>query len=130
MPKKKIMKITDVDGSTKFLFWHEDGYWIDDDGCKYPDFFDEGYPGLEPFTTGAWDPFWKDEAKNHDKAFAAKKTGYEGKTNGEVAGDFIKGVSIKMVKGAYAVVAGPLYILIGGIGGMFRWMTLGNKDKE
>ena len=87
---------------------------------------DPGFCGMAPLQTGKWDPFWKSACQNHDKAYNSLKLGLNNGDGGlEVFGQFVSNIGLEMAKGAYAVVAGPFYILIGGVGGLLRWFQLG-----
>lgn len=96
---------------------------------------DKGYCGLEPLETGKHDPFWKDACKPHDVWFNRLKAGKltSGVDDGILAttGKFVASTALVAVKGAYAVAAAPIYIVIGGLGGMLRWAQIkvtGRKD--
>lgn len=109
----------------------DDVRWQGSDGTMYVDLnSDPGYPGLKPFETGKWDPFWED-AKPHDRAFNILKTNLDYADNHlsgiKVTGDFASGVINTMAKGAYAVVAGPVYLILGAGYGLIRWLSFGGK---
>lgn len=110
-------------GKNIFLTLQPSGDYKDDDGNLYSKIlFDPGFAGIEPFETGTGDPLWK-VAKEHDAAFERAKLGYQlpGETRVSVAKKFAGGVLTEMLKSAYVLVFGIPYILIGGIGGMFRY---------
>lgn len=100
------------------------GNYADDKGTIYPAIlFDHGYCGLDPIETGRWDPFWKTACAPHDKAFNLMKLGYSASTAGNfgVFSEFAKNIGATMLQGAYAVTMGIPYLVVGGIGGLFRW---------
>jgi hypothetical protein len=84
---------------------------------------DPGHCGLPPIETGEWDPFWPECAK-HDEEYIKLKEGKETKSNLETQTDFAAGVFVTMAQGAYALLAGPAYILIGSLGGALRWLQI------
>lgn len=88
---------------------------------------DPGYCGLG-LETGPRDPFHKRACRPHDKAFTRKKMrqGKESslKVNGGFALDVLKG----MAEGLYMFAAGPVYLLLGTFGGMFRWKQIENQN--
>lgn len=118
-------KVVTINGNQIYLVWDDRGFWIDAKGTVWPDIWDDpAYCGLDPVTTGPWDPFWKRTCKPHDTAFAALKTGYKGNSPFKVFGSFVGSTLETMAQGAYALAAGPAYILIGGVGGLLRWAQI------
>ena len=84
---------------------------------------DPGYCGLEPFTTGPWDPYLPNACTPHDQDMQSQKDGKLLRSPFNTAGRFIKNSAIVAAKGLYAVVAFPVYVIIGAIGGLI----LGNS---
>lgn len=85
---------------------------------------DPDYCGLGKITTGPNDPYWQDACVPHDQEFSKFKQGMKHKTNGEVAFGWTINTTKVALKGAYAVATYPLYLLIGGLGGVARWIYL------
>ena len=84
---------------------------------------DKGYCGLEPLETGEQDPYWRDGVcKQHDERFIKRN-----KSTWVVTRDFVTGATKTMLRGAWAVVGYPFYVLIGGIGGAIRYKFGGKK---
>lgn len=90
---------------------------------------DPRHCGLDPLTTGDWDPF-QEECYVHDGEFNALKDGNPKHSSFVVARNFIEGVAKTAAKGAYAVIFAVPYALIGGIGGMFRWKQLELRNER
>lgn len=84
---------------------------------------DKDFCGLEPFTTGKIDPYWKGACRTHDEAFQKLKEG-EDINILKVTGRFIRDSTSVALKGAYSVATFPLYVTIGGLGGLLRWAYL------
>jgi len=91
---------------------------------------DPGYCGLAPLETGKWDPFWQIACKRHDRAFDKLKAGNPDKTGLQVTGEFMGDVIAGAAEGLYAVVTAPIYLLVGGLGGLVRWNSISMKKKE
>jgi len=84
---------------------------------------DKGYCGLSPLETGEQDPYWRDGVcKQHDERFIKRN-----KSTWVVTRDFVTGATKTMLRGAWAVVGYPFYVLIGGIGGAIRYKFGGKK---
>lgn len=84
---------------------------------------DKDYCGLEPFTTGKIDPYWKGACKTHDEAFKKLIKGEDFNIL-QTTGRFIRDCTSVALKGAYQVATFPIYVTIGGVGGIFRWAYL------
>lgn len=128
--KPKTWEIEGPEGK-KTLTLAPDGNYYDSDGTKYAAiFFDPGYAGVSPFETGKGDPLWK-AAKAHDRAFNKMLAGYNDTTkdNLKTFGKFTEDVGTEMLKAAYVLAAGPLYLIVGGLGGVARWAWL-TKDRK
>lgn len=83
-----------------------------DEGDKY-------YCGLEPLETGEQDPYWRDGVcKQHDERFIKHS-----RSTWIVTRDFAIGATKTMLRGLWAVVGYPAYLLIGGLGGAIRYAT-------
>ncbi len=83
---------------------------------------DPGYCGITPFVTGKYDPWWKIWCVKHDNKFNQMAAGtYEG-SGFKVAAESVVEIAQGMVAGAYLLVSGIPYLLVGGIlGGLTRW---------
>jgi hypothetical protein len=87
--------------------------------------------GVAPFETGAWDPYTPTACAPHDAEYDELIQGQKtDETNLETQLDFVKNASIVAAKGLYAVVAFPVYVTVGAIGGFFRWAYLAAKTKK
>jgi len=84
---------------------------------------DKDFCGLDPFTTGKIDPYWKGACRTHDEAFRKLKAG-EDIDILRVTGRFVRDTTSVALKGAYQVATFPLYVTIGGLGGLLRWAYL------
>ena len=108
-----------------------DGSYKDSHGTVYADItIEQGYAGLEGiFQTGKGDPFWR-AAKLHDKAFSRAKLGYQDSTadNLETLKNFTIDIGTGMLTGAYMLIAGIPYILIGGVGGFIKQQITKKKN--
>ena len=88
----------------------------------------EDYCGLSPITTGESDPFYKRGiCQRHDAAFQKLKDGDLSGKNFLVNWDFSKDILKGMVEGAYMVLTGPVYLLVGGVLGVLRYTQLEYK---
>lgn len=96
---------------------------------------DPNYGGLGDWNTGPNDPFYKDGVyQAHDEGFDRAKEGTQGRkdsvyTNGKLVVDAIKSTGESIAVAAYKVVALPFVIVIGAIGGVFRWSYIVKKPK-
>lgn len=110
----------------------ENGDWIDDLGTIYPNAI---INGLEDFcgpigaTTGTWDPYYKNSCSPHDHAFMRLKLGHllPGESNASVNANFAKETTVTALKGLYAFVTFPFYLIAGAGIGMIRWAQLEGK---
>lgn len=85
----------------------------------------EDYCGIVPLTTGKWDPYYKAfVCQAHDKNFQAMKDNLPNDGIAKTTGNFVVGALGVAAQGLYSVVTLPLYLLIGGIGGVLRWGQL------
>lgn len=88
---------------------------------------DPGYCGVEPIETGKGDPWRKIACWRHDKAFNKAKAGYADSTqdNLKTFGTFTVDIATGMLSGAYQVLSGPFYWLVGGVFGFAReqWIS-------
>lgn len=91
---------------------------------------DPGYIGLDPFTTGKYDPYWRDAGKPHDKDFQNRKDGKEHPPLLAVSGDWVVNTTKVAIKGVYAVATYPVYLTVGLIAGAIRWFQIGPKDPQ
>lgn len=80
-------------------------------------------PSGPNLTTGPDDPWWKRACVPHDQAFEALK-----QSEWSVFGTFTKNIAIGMAQGAFMLLTGPLYWIVGGIGGIFRYQQLENRN--
>jgi len=91
---------------------------------------DGDFCGVGKLSTGSWDPLWKQACQPHDWAYDQMMQGLNSTPadNLKTQGAFIKNVGLSMLKAAYTLVAGPIYIALGVGIGAFRWMFLVDKD--
>lgn len=82
---------------------------------------DPGYCGLDPETTGKYDPYWKDACEKHDGDFQNLIDGKPHPSLLEVSGDWVVNTTKVALKGVYAAATFPVYFLGGLIGGAIRW---------
>ena len=84
---------------------------------------DPDYCGLGSANTGPHDPWYRRACVPHDLA-------YEQLTQGEwpVFGTFAKNIAKGMLDGAWMLLTGPLYLLIGGFGGVIRYQQLKRRQ--
>lgn len=86
---------------------------------KILSFPDENLCGLEPFTTGKWDPFFESKAcVRHDMNQTERKAAIS--TAARFAYDAMNTAVINTAKAVYSVAFVIPYIAIGGIGGYVR----------
>lgn len=85
---------------------------------------DPDYCGLEPFTTGPWDLYWKRFCAPHDKAFQALKDKHPEAGNLKTAALGMLAIGQVVGLSALAIVTAPLYAVIGVLGGMGRWKQI------
>ncbi len=91
---------------------------------------DPGYCGLAPLTTGQSDPWWKRGAcAAHDEAYQSLIDKAPGEPALRTFGRFTRDIIGGMAEGAYMLLSGPLYWLIGGVGGVFRQGQLERRHK-
>lgn len=111
-------------GQTLTLYLQKDGVtYKDAQGTEYPEIdTDYGYCGVSPFETGKGDPWWKLACEPHDMAFDKARAGYADSTQDNLAtfGKFSQAIGTGMLTGAYQVISGPFYWLLGGVYGFFR----------
>lgn len=81
--------------------------------------YDPGYCGLAPLETGPNDPWWKRACKPHDEAHNALKAGLLEGSYMRPFGRFLLDIGKGMLQGAFLVVSGPVYAIVGGVGGLF-----------
>lgn len=87
--------------------------------------------GVAPFETGEWDPYAVTSCAPHDEEYNPLLTGDRpDKTNVQTQIDFVKNATVTAAKGLYAVVTYPVYVLVGAVGGYFRWKYLEWKYKK
>ena len=86
---------------------------------------DKGYCGLG-VETGKEDPYWKGACRSHDEAFNELKANMRHDNGLNVTGRFLRDSTSVFLKSIYGVVAFPVYLLVGGLGGLIRWQTLRN----
>jgi len=86
--------------------------------------------GLEPFSTGKIDPYWKGACRNHDEAFKKFMAGDPDASGVRTTVRFARDATSVMLKGVYAVATYPLYLFIGGLGGLIRWKYLSTRRKD
>lgn len=87
--------------------------------------------GVTILETGEWDPYAVTTCAPHDAEYNPLLTGDKpDKTNAQTQIEFVKNASIVAAKGLYAVVMYPFYVIIGGLGGYFRWKYLEWKYKK
>lgn len=111
-------------GNTILLFPLPNGDFIDAKGTIYPALlFDPGFCGLSPLETGKGDPWWKRTCQPHDHAFNNMKVGFQDSAtdNLKTFGKFTEDIATGMLQGAYLLVSGPAYWLVGGVGGALKW---------
>lgn len=124
-----ITKSVEFQGIDILLRWDDQGFWVDSYGTRWPDIWDDaGYCGIAPAETGKWDPFWQKACVNHDRDFNALKAGYKDGDALKTFGNFTGSVLSTMAGGAYAVVMGIPYIIVGGIGGLLRWAQISSRE--
>lgn len=94
---------------------------------------EETYCGIEPFTTGKRDPWYKRSlaCKRHDPPMQALIDGRVEATEPALKtfGRFTKDIIGGMAEGAYMLMSGPVYWLIGGVLGIGRQGYLERKHK-
>lgn len=79
----------------------------------------ETFCGLEPYTTGEWDPFYQSGAcTRHDMNQVERKAAIS--TAARFAYDAMNTAVINTARAVYSVAFVIPYIAIGGIGGYFR----------
>lgn len=121
--KPHTIAVDDVGGGKMYFYLASDGEYYNSYGTKLADItVDPGFCGVSPFETGKGDPFWKTACVDHDKAFDRAMAGYQDTTtdNLKTFGNFAVAIGTGMVSGAYQVLAGPYYLLLGGVYGFFR----------
>lgn len=91
---------------------------------------DPGYCGLDPITSGKYDPFYQDACSKHDADFTNKIDGKPHPTLLAINGDWIVNTTKVALKGAYAVTTFPLYLVGGLIGGTVRWLQWSLRGKK
>lgn len=84
--------------------------------------------GLGGIHTGDWDPF-DEAAKAHDDAQQMQIDGLPHARPIVYTGDFIRDVAVTTAKGAYAVIFGIPYAVIGGIVGLIRGNSRLTRDE-
>jgi len=80
---------------------------------------DPNYCGLGKITTDEHDPFWQSACVDHDLNMSHKRKSALG-TALEFTVDVLNTAVINTAKAAYSVALAPVYILIGGGGGLIR----------
>lgn len=86
--------------------------------------------GAKGVATPNWDPYYKSgDCPKHDAEYEKILAGQKHDSAWVTTRDFITGASRTMLKGAYAVVAYPIYVLVGGVVGFFRMIYLERKQK-
>ncbi len=80
---------------------------------------DPGYCGIAPIETGPNDPWWRIACKPHDDAHNELKAGLLQGSYMKVFGRFALNIAKGMAQGAFLVASGPIYLVVGGIGGLF-----------
>lgn len=97
---------------------------------------DPGFCGIGRWTLGKWDPLWEACKLAHDPTFDDLLIGKITKSQLGTLRDFGKALASKWgkalvnpfsVKAAYTIVAAPVYFLVGGVLGMFRYRQLIKK---
>lgn len=90
---------------------------------------DPDYCGLDPFTTGPTDPFWKEACVPHDQADQAIMDGKPTETPLQSFRKFVVNLTkVTLKRPSVRTIAGwPLYVLIGGFGGILRQQQLLDK---
>ena len=88
---------------------------------------DPDYCGLGEANTGPNDPWWKRACIPHDTAYQALIEKKADAGPYRVFGTFTKNIAVGMAQGAFMLLTGPLYWLIGGVGGIFRYQQLENR---
>lgn len=111
--------MTDPEKQIKF----QSGATIDLVGTDKP----ETYCGIEPIVTGPLDPWWKRACVPHDKAMQAYIDGHPTEGPYQTFGKFTKNIGVGMLQGAYMLLTGIPYLLIGGVLGLFRNQQLANR---
>lgn len=91
---------------------------------------DKDYCGLNPISTGKYDPYWQEVCKKHDQDFTRKIEGLKHPSLAEINGDWIVNTTKVAIKGAYAVASYPLYLFGGLILGSARWLQWTIKGKK
>ena len=92
---------------------------------------DPGYCGLDPLTTGPEDPFWRDGVcQSHDKEYEELKVGNPDQSNWVTQRNLATGILGTMARGVYSIVAGPVYLVVGVLGGAARWAYLSRKKGQ
>jgi hypothetical protein len=89
---------------------------------------DPGYCGLAPLETGDWDPYHTEACYPHDKHFNDLKAGTAKQSTWVTARKFAVNSSIVFARSLYGVVAFPLYLVIGAIGGALREEQIRNRS--
>lgn len=129
-PTKKLT----FKGQDIYLVQLENGDWMDELGTIYPkvlmdDF--NNYCGVGNFTTGKWDPFYKEACFAHDSAFKRlmlkRLLPHESNTTAML--DFSKDIGKVFLQSVYGVVMAPAYFIFGALGGALRWEYLKRKNK-
>lgn len=88
---------------------------------------DPDYCGLGKANTGPLDPWWKRACVPHDQTMHAYIDGHPTKGPYQIFGEFSKNIGTGMTQGLYMFLTGPIYWLVGGIGGIFRTQQLENR---
>lgn len=97
--------------------------------AKQSQLSDPDYCGLGKANTGPLDPWWKRACIPHDKAMQAYIDGHPTEGPYQTFGKFTKNIGVGMLQGAYMLLTGIPYWLIGGFGGLFRNQQLANRLK-
>jgi len=91
---------------------------------------DPNYCGLGEANTGPNDPWYKFSplCKQHDPHYQ-KLIDRKGDDGAWLTfGEFAKNIVVGMAQGARMVLTGPIYLIIGGIGGLFRFQQLERQN--